>query len=100
MPRMTDSDLTDAAGAQRSPAAGRVLRLLHAAAAAFDDPHAASAWLHAPHEALLGVTPAAAAWYGPRTADYAMRVLEATMLPAPSGGGLSVEGPDGDRPRP
>lgn len=64
--------------AERQAASDRTLALLQAAARRFPaQPRLAAAWLHDPHPLLLGASPAAAAWYSARTAEYATLLLEA-----------------------
>jgi hypothetical protein len=58
-------------------AAERTRTLMRATATAFpQDPYMAQAWLLTPHPDLLGATPAAAAWYSDRLAQFAMLLLE------------------------
>jgi len=79
MPELAFSD-TGAARAER------VRAILQAAAVAFPgDPCAARDWLHAPHPALFGVSPAAAAWHSERATRYAFAVLtrDTAALAAP-----------------
>jgi hypothetical protein len=61
-------------------ASDRTLALLRAAALRFaDQPSLAAAWLHGPHPLLFGASPAAAAWYSARLAEYATFLLESGM---------------------
>jgi hypothetical protein len=69
--------LTPREEAERAMAAERTRSLLRATAAAFPrDPYVAQAWLLSPHPDLLGATPATAAWFSARLAQFAMLLLE------------------------
>jgi len=62
---------------EREAAAERTVALLQSAARHFaGQPSVAAVWLHRPHPLLLGASPAAAAWYSERLAEYATLLLE------------------------